>query len=145
MLLIPAANVSLPKFAGLFLTHRPVILALILECFRAMSFIPLHLLASTLANMTSGPDSKSNGNSRKSHRTHKHPVQQISHLLSAVSATSQYLFLSCLNLLDASLWAGMESNVSGISIPAQLDKWEVGRIMSFMASEDENIRILVSI
>ncbi|KXN90161.1 AP-4 complex subunit epsilon [Leucoagaricus sp. SymC.cos] len=46
-----------------------------------------------------------------------------------------YLFLSCLESVDPSLWAG----TSG-AIPAVLDAWEVGQIMQLLDSGDDLLR-----
>lgn len=72
------------------------------------------------------------------------------------------MFLSCLACLDPSLWAGTQNPTKELFaqpaveagaieeghkavIPPVLDQWEVERVMSFLESDDDQIRALVCI
>ncbi|KAI0062104.1 ARM repeat-containing protein [Artomyces pyxidatus] len=62
-------------------------------------------------------------------------VTNIRHLLPSEDANEQYLFLSCLECVHPTLWAGTSPK-----IPAVLEAWEVERIMQLLSSPDGAIR-----
>ncbi|KAF5321369.1 hypothetical protein D9619_001522 [Psilocybe cf. subviscida] len=62
-------------------------------------------------------------------------VQLIRYLLSSYKPNDLYTFLSCLQCIDASLWAGTTTNY-----PPALDAPEFERIMQLLAFPDEDIR-----
>ena len=59
----------------------------------------------------------------------------IRHLLLSQHVNDIYLFLSCLECIDPSLWAGTKSD-----IPAVLEGWEVERVIALLDSQDVSIR-----
>ncbi|KAG2148535.1 armadillo-type protein [Suillus cothurnatus] len=63
------------------------------------------------------------------------PVACIRHLLTSKDINDQYLFVSCLNCLSPTLWAG---TLPG-TIPI-LDEWEVQEVMKLLDSHDRLVR-----
>ena len=66
------------------------------------------------------------------------PVSYIRDLLASDDPNLHYLFLVCLDFLDARLWSG-----SVDEYPSVLDNWEVEKIMRFIDSPDVLIRTKV--
>lgn len=62
-------------------------------------------------------------------------IQCIRHLLVSEDVNDTYLFLSCLDNLDAKLWAGTTPE-----IPSALEEWEVERVMQLLDSPDPSLR-----
>ena len=66
-------------------------------------------------------------------------VERIRPLLVSEDVNDIYLFVSCLDNLDAKIWAGTTPE-----IPSTFDVWEVERIMQLLDSPDPSLRKLVS-
>ncbi len=137
-----------------------------MECFRTLSRIPSQDIMGHLSSQRStsrlpeaNPDPLL---SNKHVRTH--PVETIRSYLSSRNPNDHYLFMSCLDLLHVSLWAGnastptltttAQTDLSGSAVNAAvkssnsinelvLEQWEVERIMSFLTSGDRLIWKLV--
>jgi AP-4 complex subunit epsilon-1 len=67
------------------------------------------------------------------------PVACIRHLLTSKDANDQYLFISCLDCLSPTLWAGTLPGTTAI-----LDEWEVQEVMKLLDSHDRLVRKIVS-
>lgn len=67
------------------------------------------------------------------------PVACIRHLLTSKDANDQYLFVSCLDCLSPTLWAGTLPGTIAV-----LDEWEVQKVMKLLDSHDRLVRKIVS-
>ena len=106
--------------------------ATILSLFRTLALVPRRVLYSCL--LPPGPLLESNTPSarlfekdtpeaslnprpypdpKSSARSHLHPLSLIRHLLTSRSPNDTYLFLSCLECLNSSLWLGQVDTVTG--------------------------------
>ncbi|OJA17845.1 hypothetical protein AZE42_03319 [Rhizopogon vesiculosus] len=65
------------------------------------------------------------------------PVACIRHLLTSKDPNDQYLFISCLDCLSPTLWAGTLPGTTAI-----LDEWEVQEVMKLLDSRDRLVRKL---
>ncbi|KIK40443.1 hypothetical protein CY34DRAFT_268454 [Suillus luteus UH-Slu-Lm8-n1] len=63
------------------------------------------------------------------------PVACIRHLLTSKDANDQYLFVSCLDCLSPTLWAGTLPGTIAV-----LDEWEVQKVMKLLDSHDRLVR-----
>ncbi|KAG2345684.1 ARM repeat-containing protein [Suillus weaverae] len=63
------------------------------------------------------------------------PVACIRHLLTSKDANDQYLFVSCLDCLSPTLWAGTLPGTIAV-----LDEWEVQEVMKLLDSHDRLVR-----
>ncbi|KAG2150452.1 armadillo-type protein [Suillus clintonianus] len=63
------------------------------------------------------------------------PVADIRHLLTSKDPNDQYLFVSCLDCLSPTLWAGTLPGTTAI-----LDEWEVQEVMKLLNSHDRLVR-----
>lgn len=96
------------------------IAAIIRQCFLAIQGSPLQsILAAQIATRTS----------------FSHEIRP---LLVSEDMNEIYLFVTCLECLEPTLWAGTSSE-----IPAVLDEWEVERVMKLLHSSDQMIRMKV--
>lgn len=66
-------------------------------------------------------------------------VERIRHFLVSDDGNDVYLFISCLDCLKTSIWAGTTPE-----IPSALEAWEVERVMQLLDSPDATIRKRVS-
>ncbi|KAL5535126.1 hypothetical protein ACEPAF_3220 [Sanghuangporus sanghuang] len=136
--------------------------SLTLECFRFLGRFP----SATIARYIIKASSQSSAFHQQGEGSDKplphfvHPVVRIRHFLSSRTLNDHYLFLSCLVCLDPSLWAGAtppaekllstaegeqnngDSSTETNAIPLVLDQLEVERMLSFLESDDEQIRTL---
>ena len=113
-----------------------------------MSFVPPTYLS---AYLSSNLDPSASSHSSSS----VHPVEVIKPFLSSRSTLDQFLFLSCLVQLPVSIWAGSKTSASPDEPVVESQKMEstkpvliereVGRIMSFLESDDTSVRKLVCI
>ncbi|GJE90878.1 hypothetical protein PsYK624_070220 [Phanerochaete sordida] len=62
-------------------------------------------------------------------------VGRIRHLLVSEDVNDVYLFVSCLDYLEASLWAGTNPDTASV-----LEAWEVERVMQLLDSQDSTLR-----
>lgn len=67
------------------------------------------------------------------------PVTCIRHLLASKDPNDQYLFISCLDCLSPTLWAGTLPGTTAI-----LDEWEVQEVIKLLDSHDRLVRKIVS-
>ena len=67
------------------------------------------------------------------------PVACIRQLLTSRDPNNQYLFISCLDCLSPTLWAGTLQGTTAI-----LDEWEVQEVMKLLDSHDKLVRKTVS-
>ncbi|KAG1890377.1 armadillo-type protein [Suillus subluteus] len=67
------------------------------------------------------------------------PVACIRRLLTSQDANDQYLFVSCLDCLSPTLWAGTLPGTIAV-----LDEWEVQEVMKLLDSHDRLVRKIVS-
>ncbi|KAJ8592328.1 ARM repeat-containing protein [Rhizopogon salebrosus TDB-379] len=63
------------------------------------------------------------------------PVACIRHLLTSKDPNDQYLFISCLDCLSPTLWAGTLPGTTAV-----LDEWEVQEVMKLLDSHDRLVR-----
>ncbi|OCH93386.1 ARM repeat-containing protein [Obba rivulosa] len=63
-------------------------------------------------------------------------IRSISHLLTSEDPNTIYAFISCLECIEACLWAGTTPE-----IPVVLEEWEVERVMKVLDSDDRAIRM----
>lgn len=63
------------------------------------------------------------------------PVACVRHLLTSKDANDQYLFVSCLDCLSPTLWAGTLPGTIAV-----LDEWEVQEVMKLLDSHDRLVR-----
>ncbi|KAL5495678.1 hypothetical protein ACEPAI_1141 [Sanghuangporus weigelae] len=133
--------------------------SLILECFRFLGRFPSATIARYILKASfQSPELRQQGEGSDKPLPHfVHPVVRIRHFLSSRALNDHYLFLSCLVCLDSSLWAGttplaeklfttaegeQDNSTETNAIPLVLDQLEVERVLSFLESEDEQIRML---
>ncbi|KAL5534648.1 hypothetical protein ACEPAG_1111 [Sanghuangporus baumii] len=136
--------------------------SLILECFRFLGRFPSASIARYIIKSSSqSPELHQQGEGSDKPLPHfVHPIVRIRHFLSSRTLNDHYLFLSCLVCLDPSLWAGTtppaekllstaegeqnngDNSTETNAIPLVLDQLEVERVLSFLESEDEQIRTL---
>lgn len=62
-------------------------------------------------------------------------LENVRQLLLSEDPNDIYLFISCLDNLNAALWAG-----TTLEIPSALEAWEVERVMRFLDSPDPSLR-----
>lgn len=65
-------------------------------------------------------------------------LQNVRQLLLSEDPNDVYLYISCLDNLDAALWAGTTPE-----IPSALEAWEVERVMRLLDSPDSSLRRMV--